>query len=343
MIGVLGGSGVYELDGLEDARWEPVGVAVRRAVGRDPARALRRRRVRVPAAPRARSPDPAERDRLPRQHRRAQARRRHRPDLGLRVRIAARGARAGHVRARRSVRRPHVRAREELLRHGLRRARLDGRPGLRAAPRRARGGRPRGGDPAPPRRRLPRDGGAAVLEPGRVGALPLVGLRRDRHDQHAGGEARARGGDLLCERRDGDGLRLLAPARGGRVGLGHRRGARRQRRARAPARGRARQGARAPPDAVPVRLRPRARHRDHHAARRARPEDRWRGSTRSRAACSRRDRHDERADQVAHPHDPRPPEARDPVPRHHHAAPGPGRAPPLGAAARERFQRRRRR
>ena len=40
--------------------------------------------------------------------------------------------------------------------------------------------------------------------------LPKLGLRRHRHDQHAGGEARPRGGDLLRDRRHGHRFRLLA-------------------------------------------------------------------------------------------------------------------------------------
>src|SRR5262249_39454269 len=49
-----------------------------------------------------------------------------------------------------------------------------------------------------------------------VGAVPLVGRRRDRHDQPAGGEARARGGDLLRDHGAGDRLRLLASVGRGR-------------------------------------------------------------------------------------------------------------------------------
>ena len=37
-----------------------------------------------------------------------------------------------------------------------------------------------------------------------------LGLFRDRHDQHAGSQARPRGGDLLRDRRHGDRFRLLA-------------------------------------------------------------------------------------------------------------------------------------
>ena len=40
-----------------------------------------------------------------------------------------------------------------------------------------------------------------------------LGLRRDRHDQHARGQARPRSGAVLRERRHGDRLRLLAPPR----------------------------------------------------------------------------------------------------------------------------------
>ena len=42
-------------------------------------------------------------------------------------------------------------------------------------------------------------------------ALPVVGHGRHRHDEPAGGQARARGGDLLRDARAGDRLRLLAP------------------------------------------------------------------------------------------------------------------------------------
>ena len=60
------------------------------------------------------------------------------------------------------------------------------------------------------RRHLSRDGRPAILHQGGERAVPLLGLQRDRHDQHAGGQARARGGALLRDRRDGHRLRLLA-------------------------------------------------------------------------------------------------------------------------------------
>ena len=43
-----------------------------------------------------------------------------------------------------------------------------------------------------------------------VEPLPQLGRGRDRHDQSAGGQAGARGGDLLRDGGDGDRLRLLA-------------------------------------------------------------------------------------------------------------------------------------
>ena len=62
--------------------------------------------------------------------------------------------------------------------------------------------------------------GPAILDAGRKPHLQKSRLCGDRHDQHAGGQARARGGDLLRHRRHGDGFRLLAsrPRRGDRAG-----------------------------------------------------------------------------------------------------------------------------
>ena len=73
-------------------------------------------------------------------------------------------------------------------------------------------GRARGEHPARRRRHLSRDGRPAILVARGIAALQIVGLQRDRHDRDAGSQARARGGAALRARRDGDGLRLLAPA-----------------------------------------------------------------------------------------------------------------------------------
>ena len=132
MIGIVGGTGLYELDGLTDQTLAARRLAVRRAVRRAAVRPARRAAGRVPAAPRPRPSHPAARDQLPREHRRAQARRRDQRDLGERGRLAARRAAAGHVRARRSVHRSHAAQAEDVLRHRLRRARVDGAPDVRA-------------------------------------------------------------------------------------------------------------------------------------------------------------------------------------------------------------------
>ena len=83
-----------------------------------------------------------------------------------------------------------------------------------------RGGRSRR---ARPRTSTTRKGGTYLVMEGpqfstRAESYPLseLGLRRDRHDQHAGGQARARGRDLLRDRRHGDRLRLLARGAGAR-------------------------------------------------------------------------------------------------------------------------------
>ena len=53
--------------------------------------------------------------------------------------------------------------------------------------------------------------GPQFFDAGRVEALPLVGHGHHRHDQPAGSQARARGRDLLRDDRAGHRLRLLAP------------------------------------------------------------------------------------------------------------------------------------
>ena len=78
-----------------------------------------------------------------------------------------------------------------------------GRPASRRRPRRR-------AIAAHARRHLPRHGGPAVLDARREQPLPQLGLRRDRHDQHARGQARPRGRDLLRDGRHGHRLRLLA-------------------------------------------------------------------------------------------------------------------------------------
>ena len=135
--------------------------------------------------------------------------------------------RARPLRARRPVHRPHLRAREELLRHRaasrmsrwpIRSARCWSTPSRRR--RKAEEHRPT------------RAGGTYLVMEGpqfstraESQPLPHLGLRRDRHDQHAGGQARPRGRDLLRDRRHGHRLRLLARRARARRRRRHHRGA----------------------------------------------------------------------------------------------------------------------
>ena len=118
-------------------------------------------------------------------------------------------ARAGARGGARPVHRPHRGAAEHVLRRRHRRARQPCRPGVSACCRRRRAGAARRRRHRAPRRHLRLHGGAAVLDPRRVAPVPPVGRRRHRHDQLAGGQAGARGGDLLRQPGAGDRLRLL--------------------------------------------------------------------------------------------------------------------------------------
>src|SRR5262249_46938456 len=94
-------------------------------------------------------------------------------------------------------------------------------------------------------------------------AVSIVGHGRDRHDEPAGSEARARGGDLLCDARARDGLRLLASRSRFGDGRSHNREPDAERRHGAEDdRGRGGADARA----AGVRVQGRARARHHHAA-----------------------------------------------------------------------------
>ena len=155
--------------------------------------------------------DPAPRAQLPGQPVRDEGARRRVPALGLRGGLAQGGVRAARHADPRPADRPDAAAPLDLLR-----PRAGGPRGVRASllPRALEAdgrGLRRGGRAAPRGRHLRLHRGAAVLDPRRVAALPLLGRGRRRHDQPAGGQARARGGDLLRDARDGDRLRLLAP------------------------------------------------------------------------------------------------------------------------------------
>ena len=239
----------------------------------------------VPAAPRPRPPHPALAAQLPRQHRRAKARRGDRDPVAERLRLVQGRAAAGHLRHRRSVHRPHIRARKELLRHRVGGPCGAGGPGLRPPRRPYRGGARPARRAASARRHLSHHGGTAVLDPRRVRAVPELGLRRHRHDQHAGGEARPRSRDVLRDGGDGDRLRLLASASRRRHRRGHYQAVDRERRQGAGAgqgAPRALEGARG---FLRAALPHRARRRPHHRPGRPRSGTGGAPRRRRRAGC----------------------------------------------------------
>ena len=218
VLGVIGGSGVYDLPGIEDVREERVA-----SPWGEPSDVLRIGRIagtddRLPAPPRARPPPVAVGHQLPRQYRRHEAGRRHRPRLGLGLRLVqGRAAIPGCSCSSTS---------SSTARTGAR-ARSSATAASPMSRWRIRSGR--GCRSASPRRRAAegiacRRGGTYVCMEGpqfsslrRVAHLQGPRLRRDRHDGDARGQARPRGRDHLRHHRHGDRLRLLAPrARRGR-------------------------------------------------------------------------------------------------------------------------------
>ncbi|CAA9215464.1 MAG: 5'-methylthioadenosine phosphorylase, partial [uncultured Acetobacteraceae bacterium] len=240
--------------------------ALGRTIGRVAVRAAGGRALRLPAAARPGPPRAALRAELPRQHRRAEAVWSHRDRLAVRCRLAARGLAARPLRGGGPVHRPHLRAGEVFLRHRLRGPRLGGAPGLSATRRRVGGHRARARPARVARRHLPRDGRAAVLHSGGERAVPAMGVQRDRHDQHAGSQARAGSGALLRDGRHGHGLRLLAPGPRPRHRGSGRQGPPGQRRPRPVLGAGGGSAARAAPRPLPGGVRPGARERHHHGA-----------------------------------------------------------------------------
>ena len=199
-IGIIGGSGLYEIDALEDAQW----IAVDTPWGA-PSDALLIGRIAgvkfvFLAPPRPRPPDPAERSQFPRQYRRAEAGGLHRHRRHLGGRLAARGAGAGPLRRGRPVHRPNLRARNRA-------SSAPASPPMSRWPIRSARAFPRW-RPMRPRRRAPRSRAAAAISPWRArnfrpapkAALYRPGARRDRDDRHARGEARPRGRAALRAR-----------------------------------------------------------------------------------------------------------------------------------------------
>ena len=212
VLGIIGGSGVYDIGGLENARWERV-----RSPWGEPSDALLFGRLQrhghgVPAAPRPRPCPFADLDQLPRQHRRPEARRLHRHDLGLGLRLVPRGTAARHISC--------LPTSSSTAPSRARRASsaAASSPMSRWPIRCARAWSPRCNEAAREENIACRQGGTYLAMEGpqfstlaESKALSLLGLRRDRDDRDAGSQARARGRDALRARGDGDRLRLLAP------------------------------------------------------------------------------------------------------------------------------------
>ena len=117
---------------------------------------------------------------------------------------------AARHRHSRPVHRSHAGAHQHVLRPGPGGPRRVRAPVLRARSARCARERPGRRRHRAQGRHLRVHGGAAVLDARRVAALPLVGRRHHRHDQPAGGQAGARGRDLLHDDRARHRLRLLA-------------------------------------------------------------------------------------------------------------------------------------
>ena len=175
VLGVIGGSGVYDIDGLDGQALGASRVTVRRAFRRIAVRRTGRPAAGVSAAARTRPSDSALGDQLPRQHRCAQARGRDRRDFGQRRGLAARTPASGHVRHRRPVHRPHLRAHQELLRYRPGRPRVDGASGLQSPGRPPGERRTRCRHRRGARRHLSGHGRPAVLQPRRIRAVSQPG------------------------------------------------------------------------------------------------------------------------------------------------------------------------
>ena len=135
-IGIIGGSGLYDMAELTDREERKVVDAVRRSVRPVRHRHAARQARRVSRAARRRAPLYADRAELPRQHLRDEDARRRVHPLGERRRIAAGAVRAAAPGDSRPVLRPHQGARQHVLRQRPGRARGVRASGVRRARRR---------------------------------------------------------------------------------------------------------------------------------------------------------------------------------------------------------------
>ena len=287
IVGVIGGSGVYHLPGLTDLREE----AVPTPWG-EPSDALRFGRIgddrgRLPRPARPRPPLLALDDQLPRQHRRAEARRRHRHHRALGLRLVPSRPLSRRLRPDRPVRGPDLPRESTFFGTGCVAHVSMAHPIAPLLRRRLRrGGGSRGHSASRTAEPIvcmegPQFSSLAESLGYQARGADVIGMTgRDR------GQARARGGDLLRVRRHGDRLRLLARGARRRRRRRRRQGDARQRREGGAAR---RPGAARtfPPSTSPARSAPTARSntRSSPTPMRAIPSSSG-SSTRSRAACS---------------------------------------------------------
>jgi hypothetical protein len=200
VLGIIGGSGLYDLPGLTDTRWVSVDTpwgAPSDELFTGRLHAGRAAAAGVPAAPRPRPPHPA-------------------GDVNYRANIAALKhlgvtdvlslSAVGGLRA--DLPPGTFVVVDQFIDRTSRAAKSFFGTGLVAHVSMAHPVCPRLGDhraaalavagrAARARRHLPGDGRAAVQHAGRVAAVPQLELRRDRHDQHARGQARPRGRAVL--------------------------------------------------------------------------------------------------------------------------------------------------
>ena len=229
VIGIIGGSGLYQIDGLADVEWRRVESPFGEPSDEFCFGTARRPAGRVPAAPRPRPRAAAVGDQFPRQYRCAEALRAS--PTSSRCRRSAACARicrpATSCWSTSSSTAPSREPRASSAPAASRMCRWRIRSAADSATRWPRPGREAG-------IAMKRGGTYMVMEGPQFSTLAesnlyrSLGLRRDRHDQHARGQARARGGDLLRHRRHGHRLRLLASRPRRRHGRHDRRGAARQ-------------------------------------------------------------------------------------------------------------------
>nr|P23139.1 RecName: Full=Uncharacterized 25.8 kDa protein in petC 3'region [Rhodospirillum rubrum]CAA39061.1 ORF2 [Rhodospirillum rubrum] len=211
VLGVIGGSGVYDIDGLEGARWQ----TVESPFGDVSDQILRG------------TLDGLEMAFLPRHGRghvlapsdvnyRANIDALKRAGVTEILSVSAVGSLAEDlppgtfVIADQFIDRTFARE-KSFFRQGSGRPCQHGPSGQRLAGRSRRRGSGRSGHSPSPGRHLSVHGGAAVLDPGRKQSLSAMGLPRHRHDQHARGQAGPRSRDRLLHRGHGHRFRLLAP------------------------------------------------------------------------------------------------------------------------------------